>query len=190
IFKDNVLQSYDKVAFGGENLTRAIVKNLKISPAFAEEIKRSYVVALESERHQEEEILVKQENEYKPIRRCAIYEAIQEELETLLDQITAVVECSHMRDYLTGGVYAIGGGALLSGLMERIESSVNLPVQLGKVQMLSHKNVQNTALYAPVIGLACGAYKNTFGYSVSNNEDDHWTARIVTRMRELYQEYF
>jgi len=84
----------------------------------------------------------------------------------------------------------IGGGSLLSGLIERLEKNASYSIQLGKIKIMRDKNLSNSAVLAPVAGLAMLGYKRSLGYSLSTNGHAHWTKRIANRVREVYHEYF
>src|SRR3989338_5634442 len=69
IFKDGLLRYLENIPIGGENVTRAIAEKLDLAFDLAEDIKQSYAVATGVESNTEEEILVKREDGYVPIKK-------------------------------------------------------------------------------------------------------------------------
>jgi len=80
----------------------------------------------------------------------------------------------------------VGGGSLLPGLIERIEETTNLTVSTG---MLT-KGLNNSSLYAGVIGLAQMNCTQALNLALAAKTPKHWTATISNTFKELYQEYF
>ena len=72
-FQNNVLKQFHKIERGGDHFTQSISNRLKLSYDLAEEIKKSYAMAQASERHHEEEILVKKEDQYISIKKQDIF---------------------------------------------------------------------------------------------------------------------
>jgi cell division protein FtsA len=190
IFKEGVLRFLKGINIGGNNFTNNIADHIGLPFDLAEEIKKSYAVATGFDRHYDEEILVKKEDAYIPIKRGAIYDAIKPEVDELVGTIRSTIANSGFRDQIAGGITVIGGGALLPGFIERIGQDINAPIRLGKMQLALHKKLNHTALFSSVVGLAQSGYKRTFRYSFSANGHQHWTKNITSRVKELYQEYF
>lgn len=190
VFRDGVLQSLERVNIGGDNFTRGIADDIHLSFDLAEEIKKSYAVASGTDEHRDEEILVKREDAYIPVKRGVIYQAVNREVQDLMERIGIAVANSGLKEKINKGVTMIGGGSLLPGLIERIGESVQLPVRLGQMNLPLRKNLSHTAIYSSVVGLAQAGYKKTFRYSMSSKEDAHWAKNLVNRMKDLYQEYF
>ncbi len=190
IFKDGILRHMETIPSGGYSLTCRIAKHLKLSVDLAEEIKRSYATANASQIEPEEEILVKREEAYTPVRRMDIYEAIEEEILELVDAIDQVLTDSGYYGHIHHGVKMIGGGSLLPGLIELIEERTNMPVTLAQINRLNHKNVSNTALYSSAIGLAQKGFSDSMRYGVTQDGKTGWSNRMIGKVKEIYQEYF
>ncbi len=190
IFRDGILQSLKGINIGGNNFTRNIADQVDLPLDLAEEIKKSYAQATEFDQHREEEILVKKENSYMPIKRGVICQAIKPEVDELVSTICSIVDNSGLRDRISGGIIVIGGGALLPGLIERIARDMKFPAKLGQMNLSLQKTLSHTALFSSVVGLAQSGYKKTFRYSFSSNGHQHWTKQLTGRVKELYQEYF
>jgi len=190
IFLDGILQFLEKINIGGNNLTYHIADQINLPFDLAEEIKKSYAMASGFDAHQDEEILVKREDAYIPVKRGVICQAIKPDVEELVERIRTAAVRSGLKDRINNGMTIIGGGSLLPGFIERIGQTMNMPVKLGQVNLPLRKNLNHTALFSSVVGLAQSGFKKTFRYSISSNGHSHWTKHFVSRVKDLYQEYF
>ncbi|OGX33835.1 MAG: cell division protein FtsA [Omnitrophica WOR_2 bacterium RIFCSPHIGHO2_02_FULL_52_10] len=190
VFRDGVLQYSECLPAGGGSLTQHIAEKLGLPFELAEEIKRSYAVASDQDRHRDEEILVKKEEAYIPIKRGMIYDAIRPDIEQLTEGVRAAIVRSQLRDQIKGGMTLLGGGSLLPGLIERLDQELQIPVQLGQMKLPLRKNLSYTATFASVVGLAQSGYKTSFHYTISPNGHQSWTRQFSNRVRDLYEEYF
>lgn len=190
IFKDGMLKQIDKIYCGGDNFTKAISDELNLSFDLAEEIKKSYAMATSTESYQDEEILVKRENKYIPIKKNVICSSIQPSINQFVDEIKAILDHSKYHHQVNDGVNVIGGGSLLPGLMERIEERTNLPVHLGQIKLPMNKRINNAAVFSSVIGLAQKGYQQSSKDRFVESNPLNWRANVVSKVRELYNEYF
>lgn len=191
IFKDNALKYVDIIKIGGEDLTRNIASRINVAYDLADEIKKSYALAIASPQHYDEEILIKKERNYVPIRREVICQAIQPPVTQMIKAIDSSLRNSGYYHALNQGIVLIGGGALLPGLIESIGESTNLNVQLGKMHRATHKHVSNAALFATVIGLAHSAHRKSSHKALPESaQPDGWAKNAMNRIVELYNEYF
>jgi cell division protein FtsA len=189
IFKEGLLKTLDKIYIGGDQFSSAIATSLNIPFDLAEEIKKSYGGVL-SDNHRQEEILVKKDQSYIPIKREAIYLAIEPLIVRLVESICASLKASGMYHFLNKGLVVVGGGALLAGLIEKIEEVSNLSVRLGKLNIPSSRGLSNTALYSAVVGLAYTDLVDRTALALSNQGKGGWAQNVRNKVVELYQEYF
>ena len=190
VFKDKVLKYLDKIDVGGSLFTKGISDKLNLSFSLAEEIKKSYAVALSSERHHEEEILVKKENNYIPVKRGDIYRAIEPDILKLVTGIRTAIKFAGLYGQIHRGVVMIGGGSLMPGLIERIAEEMDLPAYLGNSQITLEKKLSHTALYSSVLGLTHGGFKGTLAHSIMNKNGSSWKSFLIGKVKEVYHEYF
>jgi cell division protein FtsA len=189
-FKDGILRSFRKIDFGGDDLTTTIASALNLPFELAEDIKKSYALCSPLHDGDQEEILVKRESAYIPIRRKMICDCLQEKFLAFLDQLQKVlVDLSNEVPPQRGFIIS-GGGALLSGLIERVGQETKVPVSLGKVAMSLSKTFGKDAVFASAIGLASQGFKSKSIYQPGTFEPIPWTKRLNVRLIELYQEYF
>ncbi len=190
IFKEGVLKYLSKIDIGGDHFTRRIVEKLNLSFDLAEELKQSYAVALSTDQHQKEDILLKQESNYVPVKREVLYQAIEGEILNFIQGIELALKTSGFRDQINDGITMIGAGALLTGFIERIEGDLHLAVKLGKVNISSRKTLNQTGNFASCIGLAQHAYKQSSCSLLSSEDLLNWRKSLSGKIKELYEEYF
>lgn len=189
-FSDGKLKHFRKILLGGQDVTRSLSKALNLPFDLAEDIKKSYAVAHPSHQNHNEEILVKRESSYVPISKEHIFRAIEPDIDKLVKGINEDIRGSGLFDQINQGIIMIGGGSLLSGLIERIGEETNFQSRLGEISIDSKKNFGNAAIFSSVIGLAQNGMQKSFGYSFSSNGHAHWGKYMTSKLRELYQEYF
>ena len=199
IFKDGFLRSFMNIPLGGDHATQSIAQNLHLSFDQAEEIKKSYGMALnngghsveapsESETITEESVLVKSETGYHPIKREVICRLLEPEITKLVSAIEKSVK-GPFYSQLKAGIMIVGGGSLLAGLLERIEQGTNLLVHLGKINCAGTP-LNNAAVFSASVGLARLGFTKTWAYNLANSQYLHWRQSLSSRIKELYQEYF
>ncbi len=184
IFKDSRLVDVQLIPWGGQYVTQTLAERLGLTVSLAEDIKRSHAVAQPTV-VVAGEILVKREKGYMPVSRESVCEAVNWEIENLLTHIETVIKGSPYYHQLSSGIVMIGGGALLPGLMERIESRTNLTVRMG----VATKGLNNAALFASAIGLAQSGYWRTKEKQVMA-QANKVKLSLWQRLREMAQEYF
>lgn len=188
LFQGNILRRLKKIGIGGDAFTRCIAERLNLPLDLAEEIKRSYAATLEAYHPSDEEILVKRDSAYKPVKGKDICAAIEPRVQELLENIQNVLREFGVLDDLETDIVMTGGGSLLTGLIERISQATRHPARLAGMNVASARSPGNAALFAGVVGLAKSGFKQSLRYSLS--PDGHWRANLVNRFKELYHEYF
>jgi cell division ATPase FtsA len=121
-----------------------------------------------------------------PIKRAGISQAIAPEVDKFVESLKTVIKESPYYHHLNMGIVMVGGGTLLPGLIERVEEATNLHVTSG----MPTKGLNNSVLYAGVIGLAQMSSIHAMNMAMVAHAPKNWTARLSHAFRELYQEYF
>ncbi len=186
-FKNGIVGDIKFIPWGGNLVTQSIAERLSLTLELAEEIKKTHAVASKTDpKDITGEILVKRDKGYIPIRRQSVVEAVNWEIENFLTHLETVVKGSHLYHHLNKGLVMVGGGALLPGVLERIEERVNTTVRMG----LSTPGLQHSAVYAASIGLGRMHYlkkkQDAIGFKTPLSLKD----KIINSVRELCQEYF
>ncbi len=189
IFQAGRLQHFMNIPSGGGQVTRGIADALHLDFDLAEDIKKSYASAMGSDTRSHEDILIKQEGGYLPIKRREIDRAIEPVVSQFVEKIVDTIRASDSYDRMNAGIIMCGGGSFLPGLPERIAKSVTLPVKMGKVN-ITVKRLRNAAKYSSAVGLAKQGWQEAFGLGAHSNGHTDRAAGIVNKVRELYQEYF
>jgi cell division protein FtsA len=187
VFKGGLLKHYTRVNFGGDSMTRRISQLLEVPLELAEDIKMSYARVPENRLVQnKEEILVKKDQSFIPVKRAMLNEAIEIEVETMVSLIREAVDASGYKDELKGGLVMVGGGALLAGLLERIEASLGGPVVLGR----TIPGLNNASSFCASTCIAEQAYKGTVRYLFDSRRPKHWLEHFRQKAEEMCNEYF
>lgn len=185
-FKGGLLGDIQFIPWGGQYLTQSLSERLSLSIDLAEDIKKTHAVAtIQASGNNTGEILIKREKDYLPIRREAVCEAVNWEVENLLTHLETVIKGSPLFQEINGGIVMVGGAALLPGLIERIEARLKMPVSLGVT-----KGLNNAPLFASAIGLAQLGYFKNVKETVDLKTPLDIKNRFIDRMREFCQEYF
>ena len=183
VFADGMLRFFSKIPLGGQHLTKKISQDMNIAWESAEEIKKQFASVVASDRLQEEEILFKKEEQYIPLRRSQLSQAIEPDVKDLLVEIHRVITQSNQT---SRGIVVIGGGALVPGVIERIGEETRLPVRLGHY----HASLKSPALYACAVGLAqLEIMANSHYHNPAYEVNGRW-ALINHKLKEIYNEYF
>ena len=112
--------------------------------------------------------------------------AVEEDIRAITDNISAAAVASGHEAQLKAGVVVVGGGALLSGLMERIEHDTRMPVALGR----NISGLNTAAIYCVSTSLAEMGYKGTFRYKIDSQKPSDWLSALRAKAQELSNEYF
>ncbi|OGX08797.1 MAG: cell division protein FtsA [Omnitrophica WOR_2 bacterium GWA2_47_8] len=183
------IKSLIKVPLGGHHITEGLAQSLCLSYELAEEIKKTYAIALVNDPRNEEEILVKKEANYDPIKRKEIAVAIQPAIQEFLQALKERLVATNMLEHINKGIVMVGGGALLPGLMERLEEEIRLPVNSAKMTV-GTKTATLSPVFAPVMGIAKLGIQKVWGEDFASNGNTRRMDLLLTRLRDLYQEYF
>ncbi len=188
-FKDGFLRHLDVLPIGGQHLTQGVAESLRVPFDLAEQIKRSHALVSDEELRNNGDILVKKEEGYLTVKRKVICSALDVPIAKILDGIQNTLKFSHIQEKLSMGVVIIGGGALLSGLLEKVESATGLPVEIGKIG-ISLTALNNAALFTSSVGLVQQAGVKPSFEPLAATSPRNWVDHVSYRVKELYEEYF
>ncbi len=190
VFKDGILKELVKLPIGGDDFTISIANRFDLSFDLAEQLKISYATAFNVDRHSDEEILIKKEGRYISVKKRELYLAVKDKISPLVDGISCVLEKAREEDRIECGIILVGGGALLSGLIEYIAEETKESVNLGKVRVFSKKLLPNLILFSSAFGLASYASQQASLLKTSSSKGVGLIKETINRIRELYVEYF
>jgi len=193
VFKEGLLKSFRKVEVGGDLMTQHIALALNIPFQLAEDIKKSYgrvsdgkIEITQDSVSSSEEILIKKDNGFVPVKRDALTFAIEPDIRAISAHICQAAEASGHQGQLKAGIVVVGGGSLLAGLMERMEHDAHMPVSIGR----NIPGLNSAAVYCISTSLAEMGYKNTVRYKLDAQKPKDWMDAIRAKAEELSNEYF
>lgn len=189
IFKGGQLRLLDSIPLGGNDITQAVVRRLNINFDLAEDMKKSYAVVRHGEMDMNEEILIKREDGYAPVKKYVLADAVEPVVTDLVAMVKASLDHSGFFDRLNAGIVMSGGGALLSGLAERVEREIGLPVTMAKIDF-SARRMHNASKFLSAVGLAHAGFDKSFGLFLKKTQYSHSIRGFFGRIKELYEEYF
>ncbi|MBF0521669.1 MAG: cell division protein FtsA [Candidatus Omnitrophica bacterium] len=190
IFHGGVLKYLERIPVAGRHLTQSIADKLNLPFELAQQIKESYAVALKSHQHLDEEILIKRENAYIPIKRALIYEAIEPDINQLIKKIQSAIESSGYADKIKNRIILVGGTTLLTGLIERIGQDTGYQAELGKIHIPIQKNMGDLTVFAGVAGLAWNGYERSIKDKIILKGKISLKQQLSHKLKELYEDYF
>lgn len=200
LFDDGVLKEVTVLPVGGDDLTIELSEKLKISFDLAEEVKISWgSVGDYNQVNKNKEILLKQNNNYKPISQRLVTEILTPKSKLICQAIKAGVErilpCDEVNNFVTAG-----RTVLLEGFLETLEDNLGISIKLSRIthpDIISWVNKDNSILgqryltYITSLGIICRVLSPALTQAVSRNPPTHnLILNTINRFKEIYQEYF
>lgn len=200
VFKDSMLKDIQILAFGGNDLTKALCDELKIPPDLAEDVKISYgSVGDYNQIKEDKEILVKKSNSYKPIKQKLISQTVTSKAESMCKSIMEAVEKSTSCEKINNFTVT-GRTVLLDGFLETLENYLGVSCKLGRIvnpDMVSLVNKDNALsgqkylTYVTCLGIILEAlYPRQFEPSPVPLPTGNPILKAINKVKEIYQEYF
>ncbi len=133
VFEQGTLSSTGVIPIGGEYITRDLAIVLRTSIEEASRIKEEAGVALPSMASSDIMVNVRniQGNDLKQVSQHVIADIVSARVMEMAEMIHAELSQNTYLDKLPGGLVISGGGAQLSGIVDMMESYLNIPVRMG-----------------------------------------------------------
>lgn len=187
VFKDGLLKHFSFAFFGGDTMTRHIAEKLTIPFDLAEDVKKTYIrLGDQAVPAGGDEILIKRDQEFVPVKRAMLTEIIDEDVRQFVEHVRDAIAASGYEGQIKSGIVMAGGGALLTGLMERVENSIGLPVTMAR----NIPGLNNSSLYSMATSLAEAGYKGSLRYVFDTRKPKDWFDVVKSKALELCNEYF
>lgn len=190
IFKQSQVRKIEILSFGGKNLSEIISNYCKIPLELADEIKETGL-DISDQVQEEEEVMIKTEYDYKPVKKKELVSVILPELDRFTDSLRRIIFDCGVSDIKQYNIVVTGGMGLLSGLLEKIERDLELPVKLGLIKTQSDISRTKAPAYAAAVGLIDiqqEALNNTgLKFQVQGKNK---LSRAIDYVTSLYQDYF
>jgi cell division protein FtsA len=187
IFKEGLLKYETRIQSGGDEITRKIAGKLDIPFVLAEDIKKSYARVSETPSAESlEEILIKKDQAFVPVKRAVLNEVVDTEIAALIGHLRSAIRASGHAGQLKSGIVMAGGGTLIPGILERVEKDMLMPVVMGR----SIQGLNNAASFCVVTSVAEFAYKGSARYVFDVRKPGDWWSAARGKLEELCNEYF
>lgn len=133
VFEQGTLLSTAVLPIGGEYITRDLAIVLRTSIEEASRIKEEVGVASTAMARSDIMVNVRniQGNDLRQVSQHVIADIVSARVMEMAEMIHAELNQSTDLDKLPGGLVISGGGAQLSGMVEMMESTLNIPVRIG-----------------------------------------------------------
>lgn len=194
LFSEGRLRDMRIVPAGGSDLTAALSSSLGLSLALAEEIKVSHgTVADPGLIDDTKEVLIKTDSGYSPLRQRQICEALVPPARKLCAAVKENIE-SMVRLADIDTCIVCGRCLLLDRYMEMLESSLGVPLEIGRLQDNDWLKENGSSATAPMTQAAViGRILKEIRSPSSSGEKPRVRnpfVKVVRKAREVYQEYF
>lgn len=190
IFKDSVVRKLNVLTFGGKNLSEIISNYFKLPLELADEIKESSL-ELGVDFQDTEEVMIKTEYAYKPIKKKELAGIVQPEIDRFVVMLKDFISQSGVEGIAASRIVVTGGVSLLEGLLEKMERDLGMPVSLGLTKGHSNMPLSRAPAYACAIGLL---HLQNDAYSARGHklqgEGKNRLSKMVDYVVNLYQDYF
>ena len=149
IFKEGIIRGFEIIPFGAHDVTEAIARELKVPTETALVLKLSYGNIILGNVSPDDEVLLKKEQSYRPLKRKVLCEIIERKWKEFF-ALTKERLAMHQKDLdLSEGIVVSGRDVLLEGLLESFEANFALPARLAKMENLSINDLS----YSACVGL-------------------------------------
>lgn len=190
VFLENNIRFAEVIPIGGDYITEAISRELKVSFEHAELIKKRFGCAsLKRLKQEEEKFIVKDGRWQKGITKKYLCEIIEPTLNEIISQIKFRIDKVPFLKRATFGVVFTGGCAAMEDFLEVSEDIFGMPVRMGIAKEIM-PNLQdlNDHKYLTSIGLVrYGLFKK---HKKIQTDKMSVLEKIRFRWKELIEEYF
>ncbi len=166
IFHDNILLHTAVIPLGGNIITEDIQQGCTIVRTQAEELKRKYGSALQSENKDEEIVAIPgiRGRAPKEITLRNLAGIIQCRMEEILEQVVFEIKNSGYEKRLIAGIVVTGGGAMLKHTVQLTEFVTGMDTRIGypneHLAQTAPKEMENP-IYATGVGLVIQGIKDS-----------------------------
>ncbi len=190
VFFDGSIRSTSVLGLGGQHLTSDISQGLRTSAEQAEEIKKSFGVAVQTLIEKDELIKVPGVGgrQSRDVSRVLLSGIIQPRMEEILQLAMKEMEKSKIIEFIGAGVVLTGGAALLKGIVPLAERVFGMPVKIGKpIVSGGLEDSVDSPMYATGVGLIHYALKHEDEDEGIDKTGFNW---ILNRFRAFFDDLF
>lgn len=193
VFKDGKIFHSAVIPVGGHHVTNDIATGLKIDRVQAEKIKIDSGCAIIDAETEKEVLIITQlgKDESRKMRRRALMQIIAPRIAELFELIRDELKFAECQDKIPFGLVISGGGSQLCKITEAANAVINLPVRIGKPQILGGLG---SSLSSPVYATAVGLIKYAADQRAASRLNESqikvvrkgWLSRLLKRFNELF----
>jgi cell division protein FtsA len=181
------------LGIGGNHVTSDIAHGLRLSISQAEEVKKQYGHAIQSEIAENETFSTRIFGEERPvdIHRRDLAMIIEARVEEIFDLVLQEIKRSGYDGLLPAGMVLTGGGSQLSGMRTLASDVLGLPVRIAKPENLVGLTDQlNSPAYSTSVGLLNWAMMMSeaapaAGRRVHKKGGTSWSERLSNFLKRL-----
>ena len=192
IYQHGAIRHTMVLPVAGNHFTNDLAIGLRITMSDAERVKREYGLASVDLLLEDKEVEVEmvQGGKRNMTTTHAITEILEPRAQELLSIIHEEILGRNMESLLVSGLVITGGGSLLEGIKDLAESIFDIPVRIGKPNII-HEDpaILGNPMYATSYGLLLYAIKKDHGMGVYTNEEQR-LSRVLTRMKSWVSDFF
>lgn len=176
----------------GNHFTNDLAIGLRVTVSDAERVKREYGLASTDLLLEDKELEVEmvQGGKKQMTTNTMITEILEPRAQELLSIVHEEVLARNMQGLLVSGLVITGGGSLLDGIKEVAESIFDVPVRIGKPNIVhDDPEILGNPIYATGYGLLLYATKKIHGAGLYDH-NDQGVSRLLTRMKSWVSDFF
>ncbi|MCP4649247.1 MAG: cell division protein FtsA [PVC group bacterium] len=184
------------IPMGGYDITLEIARQMKIDFYQAEQLKMQYKSICvypdgQTEGCDDKIIIKKSSSQYESISRQELAGIIDAKVRELFSMLKKEIESSGIIPRVGYGVVICGGVSFMDGVIEKLERQLNLPIHLGITRgFVSSFSGLGNSFYATGIGLIMHALAEKGKKYKSRNLQRGVVAQLVSKVKNIYEEYF
>lgn len=200
LFRDGILREVKILSLGGEDLTVHLSEKLKIPFDLAEDIKKSHATIGDyNQTGKDNEILIKQDNLYKPISQKSVSQTLTPKAQLICQDIKDAVEkmqpIAEVNNFVT-----TGRTVLLEGFLEMLENNLGISVKLGRlanphiIPLANRDDAlsgQKYLTYVTCLGVICRLLHSEQPQLLPNYQPTrNPILKTINKFKAIYEEYF
>ncbi len=191
IYQNGSIRHTMVLPIAGNHFTNDLAIGLRITVADAERVKREYGLASTHLLLEDKEVEVEmvQGGKKQMANTRTITEILEPRAQELLSIIHEEVLARNMESLLVSGLVITGGGSLLEGIKEVAESIFNVPVRIGKPNIVhDDPEILGNPMYATGYGLLLYATKKRQVAGLYTQQAG--VSRLLLRMKSWVSDFF
>lgn len=188
---DGAIRETLSVPWGGDRLTERLAERFHLPLAVAEQVKLQ-CNSVETPASADDMVRVPTgAGATRAVPRADATALLAADAQELFSAVRQRLEGSRYFREASSGMVVTGGTALMEGLLERAETTCNLPVRLGSLHGVTMPpRVTATPTSVTAIGLLAYQLAAQPQARVSTSTTDHPIGRLVHRAKSLLEDYF